>query len=176
LAAVSAVVLVTAAAALARSPARSAATPAGEIRVHTRAGASYAHPRGEGLALKRLLNCMPTEPGEHGRAIAAARGGRALARNAVGDQVEVPPGGGRAAQVSITRRPGLPFRSVEVTADGEVTRAILTIDLSGCEAADGTSVVLWGGGDNWTDMGGTVSGGAITVELPHFSIYAVAGN
>ena len=60
--------------------------------------------------------------------------------------------------------------------DACVERAILTIDLTGCEDPTGASVVLWGGGDNWTDMGGTVSGSTITVELPHFSIYAVAGN
>jgi hypothetical protein len=170
-------VLVTAAAALARPRLAPAAEPGEQaIRVRTRPGVAYAHPLAEGVALKRLLPCTPASPGEHGRANAVARGGRALARNADGDQVEIAPGGGRATQVSITRRPGLPYRSVEVNADGEVTRAILTIDLTGCEDPTGASVVLWGGGDNWTDMGGTVSGSTITVELPHFSIYAVAGN
>jgi hypothetical protein len=78
--------------------------------------------------------------------------------------------------VEIARRPGAAFRSVEATADAAVSRAVLTIDASGCESDAGITVVLWQGGNDWVDVGGTANGSGITAELPHLSVYALAGH
>jgi hypothetical protein len=179
LAAVLLVTFVTAAAAAAtRAGSAPEDTPlAGEIRVRVRPGGSYARMDGDSVAVLRLLRCPPAARGDHGRSQVSNPAGRTVARNASGDRLEIPAGGGPAGMaVAITRRPGLPFRSVEVTADAAVTRAILTMDVTGCESAPGTTVVLWGGGDRWDDVGGTLYGTALTAELPHLSIYAIAGN
>ena len=148
----------------------------GEIRVHVRPGASYARMDGD-LAVMRLLRCPASARDERGRANVPQGRGRAVARNAVGDQLEIPEGAGpEGMAVEISRRPGGAHRQVEATADAAVTRAVLSIDVTGCEAAPGMRIVLREGGNDWTDVGGTMNGTAITAELPHLSVYAIAGN
>jgi len=178
-----AVVLLVAACTLAASYAarsmHAAGSPlaAGEIRVRVRPGGSYARMEGDSIAVVRLLRCPPGARDERGRASVADPGASTVARNGVGDVLEIPAGAGPAGMnVEIARRPGLAHRRVEATADAAVTRAFLSIDVSGCEAASGMTVVLWGGGNDWTDVGGTLNGTAVTAELPHLSVYALAGN
>lgn len=162
----------------ARSVPPSGPPPApGEIRVRARPGGSYARMEGDSIAVLRLLRCPPGARDERGRAAVADPGRPTVARNAVGDWLEIPAGAGPAGMsVEISRRPGAAFRSVEATADAAVSRAVLTIDASGCEGAPGITVVLWQGGNDWADVGGTMNGTAVTAELPHLSIYALAGN
>lgn len=149
---------------------------AGEIRVRVRPGARYARMDGD-FAVLRLLRCPPSAREERGHANVPQGRGRAVARNAVGDQLEIPEGAGPdGMSVEISRHPGTPFRRVQATADAAVSRAVLTIEASGCEITPGATIVLWGGGNDWTDVGGTMNGTAITAELPHLSVYAIAGN
>jgi hypothetical protein len=150
---------------------------AAEIRVHPRTGVRYTRMEGDSLAVMRLLRCAPAEREERGNARVEHGRGRAVAINGVGDRLEIPAGAGPdGMNLQIRRRPGLPFRSVEVDADNPVTAAILTMDLTGCEDTAGATVVLWRGGASWDDMGGSVDGSTISTTLPHLSIYAVAGN
>jgi hypothetical protein len=163
-----------------RGPAPQRAAAAGyavQIRVHPRAGVRYARMEGDSIAVLRLLRCAPAARETRGQGRVGNPGERAVADNGAGDRLEIPAGGGRGGMnLEIRRRPGIPFRSVEVNADGAITRAILSIDLTGCEDPAGATVVHWGGGSNWDDVGGSVAGSTITAELTHLSIYAVAGN
>jgi hypothetical protein len=160
------------------SNAASAAPPAaGEIRVRVRPGGSYARMEGDSFAVLRLLRCPPSARDERGRAAVSDPGVPTVARNAVGDWLEIPAGAGPAGMgVEITRRPAAAFRQVEATAGAAVSQARLTIDITGCESAPGMTIVLMRGGNSWDDVGGTVNGSAITADLAHLSIYAVAGN
>jgi hypothetical protein len=167
------------AAAFAARPTRASGAPgaAGEIRVHARPGGSYARMEGDSVAVLRLLRCPPSARDERGRSAVSNPAVPTVARNAVGDWLEIPAGAGPAGMsVEIARRPMAAFRQVEATADAAVSRARLTIDVSGCEMAPGMTIVLLTGGNSWSDVGGTVDGTAITADLPHLSIYAVAGN
>jgi hypothetical protein len=172
-------IFATGAASIAARSTRASDAPlaAGEIRVRVRPGGSYARMEGESVAVMRLLRCTPAARPEHGRSNRAHAAASTVARNDVGDQLEIPVGGGpEGMTVEITRRPGMPFRSVEATADAAVTRAILTLDATGCETTPDTRIVLWSGGNQWDDVGGTFNGSAVIAELPHLSVYALAGN
>jgi len=169
----------TAAAAFATLSAKPPPSPlaAGEIRVRVRPGGHYARTEGDSMAVLRLLRCAPAAREQRGRAAVGNPGASTVARNDVGDALEIPPGGGQAGMnVEIARRPGAVFRAVEATADAAVSRALLTIDLTGCESASGMTVVLMQGGNRYDDVGGALNGTAITADLPHLSVYAVAGN
>jgi hypothetical protein len=148
-----------------------------EIRVHARAGVRYTRMDGDSIAVLRLLRCAPAAREIRGQGRVGNRGERAVADNGVGDRLEVPAGAAPGGVgLEIRRRAGIPFRSVEVSADAAITRALLSIDLTGCEDPSGATVVHWGGGSDWDDVGGSVAGSTITAELTHLSIYAVAGN
>ena len=147
---------------------------AGEIRVRVRPGGHYLRTEG-GVGVLRLLECTP--PGQDvGGETRMARGQPAVARNGLGDVLEIPADAAPPnTPVQIIRHAGRPYRWVSANAGGPVRSAALTIDLAGCAAAPAMTIVRFTGGE-WEDVGGQLQGTAITAQLPHLSIYAVAGN
>jgi hypothetical protein len=169
-------ILGASAAAGACSFARLAGLPAtsDEIRAQVRTGGRYRRTEGDSLALLHLVNCTQPPRDDRGHQY-AMRGQRTVARNESGDAVEiaanaVPPG----THVKIVRPRGRPYRWVLPSNGHRTSEAALTIDLHGCAREPGFTVVYWTG-RRWVDVGGEVRDSAITVQLPHLSIYAVAG-
>lgn len=146
----------------------------GEIRVRVRPGGSYLRVEDDTVGVLRLLNC-PAPPGDvAGRTTVGA--GRTVAFNATGDSLIIPAGGASAGTaVEIVRRAGRPYRWVAAAAGTGPTPAALTVNLGGCARTGTLTVVRWTGSPLWDDVGGTVAGSSITVQLPHLSIYALAG-
>lgn len=145
------------------------------VQVRPRPGVTYRTLTSGGtVAVLNLVRCSQPASDEHGHGSVGA--GSRTARDRVGDVLEIPPGGAPVGtQINITRKRAASHRFVEASADSAVSSARLSIDLSGCAPATGITAVYWDG-SGWTDMGGTVAGSLLTVDLPHLSIYAVAGN
>jgi len=170
------IVLCAAAVFAACTTAHRATLPAtgGDIRVRVQPGAGYLRPEGDSVAVLRLLDCTQPERDQAAHTY-ALRGRPTVARNEVGDAVEIAADAVRpGTRVGIVRPRGRPYRWVVPSNGGATSEAALTIDLRGCTPDPGTTVVHWTG-RRWVDMGGVVRGSAITVRLPHLSIYAVAG-
>lgn len=147
----------------------------GTILVRPRPGASYRRLTSGGtVAVLHLVKCRqpPHDDNGHG----SVGSGHSSARNEAGDVLEIPPGGAPpGARIDVTRKRARDFRIVEASASAPVTSARLGIDLTRCRPSTGTTVVRRDSA-GWTDMGGTVAGSVVTADLPHLSIYAVAGN
>jgi hypothetical protein len=149
----------------------------GEIRVRTRPGGHYLRTEAGGVGVLRLVDC-PQPAHDHAGEAHAVPGHPTIARDADGDALEVaadavPPG----TRLKIVRHGGRPYRWV-TAHHGHAAHYALTIDLRGCTLRPDLTVVHWTG-HRWEDMGGlpgTPGDSTITTQLPHLSIYAVAGS
>ena len=144
----------------------------GEIRVRARPGGRYVRTEGDSIAILRLEGCAPTPDRERGHGYAYGRR-PTVVRNPLGDALEIPADSvARGTHVKIARLERS-YRAVAASAH-HAKSPRLTIDLRGCADPRTMTVVHWTG-RHWVDVGGTVRDSAITVELPHLSIYVVAG-
>jgi hypothetical protein len=146
----------------------------GEIRARVRPGGTYIRTEGESTGVLRLSGCPATEHDAVGQAH-AQHGHATIARNAVGDELELAPNAvPEGTTVTIERKGNYEYRTVKAEAHHKYPAARLTIDLTGCTPSTHYTVILRYQGQ-WIDVGGQVHGSAITVDLEHLSIYAVAG-
>ncbi|MFL5540966.1 MAG: hypothetical protein ACJ8J0_18380 [Longimicrobiaceae bacterium] len=142
------------------------------VRVHGDAGAGR-------LVTSTLLDCRAMTGSAHGN-VAAVRGRPSVARNGLGDVLQLPADAVPAGtDVKVSRGSGRPYRWVDASA-GTVTPtppATLTIDLHGCtHGATDLIIVRWVPAlSAWDSVGGVVTDSTITVSVPHLSVYAVAG-
>jgi hypothetical protein len=134
-------------------------------------------PGTDGPVTKRLLDCSQ-RPGTAQGDAAAAHGRPTVARNGLGDVLEIPADAvPPETDVKIVRGTGRPYRWVEASTGSAPPPGRLTIDLRGCrQGVAGLIIVRWVPAlSAWDSVGGTVTDSTITANLPHLSVYAVAG-
>lgn len=130
------------------------------------------------VSTKRLLDCAQPTGGAHA-SVTAVRGRPSVAHNGLGDVLQVPADAvSEGKNVEITRgsTSGITYRWVDATADS-TPPATLTIDLHGCkQGVTRLIIVRWVPALMvWDSVGGTVTDSTITANLPHLSVYAIAG-
>ena len=144
------------------------------------AAAACTKPGPEPLSTLSLVDCAPSGLGATHAATMPAAAALRLGSGAGDDELFIPARGAPSGTpFTFARMAGAAReRRVEVLPSIPVSKATVSIDVSGCVTPPGKALIIARQtASGWENVGGTRSGNKLTSnELDHLSIYAVASN